>query len=219
MKRKFSLTILASAIFFTLPLSTQAKSIFANNYYGDADEVVQSGQVIEKVYATQDHTATVRGSDISIHNTNKYSKYAIQANRLMDDMGPSNVFIGDQTTNTVKIKTDFGDAVWSNHSNIEIYGNDISIEGNSTALKSYSNYDEGSNITLGTNSTESIVLSSVSDAETDGYGIYAEGINSKVNVLGKRIKISASKAESAQTRYEPDFPKCLAPKSVEHFGR
>ena len=202
MKRKYSLTLLGSALVLALPLSTQAESIFANDMNGDVEKAVKSGEVIEKVFATQNHIATVTGPNISVHNTNKGSQYAIQANRLATDNGPSKAIIGDHSTGTVNIKTDFGDAIRSNHSNIEVYGKEISVEGSSTALHSYSNYDEGSNITIGTDSTESVSLSSVSDVQTNGYGIYAAGINSRVNVLGKTIKVSASKTGEAQGAYE-----------------
>lgn len=202
MKRKYSLTLLGSALVLALPLSTQAESILANDMNGDVEKAVKSGEVIEKVFATQNHIATVTGPNISVHNTNNGSQYAIQANRQAIDNGPSKVIIGDHSTGTVNIKTDFGDAIKSNHSNIEVYGKEISVEGSSTALHSYSNYDEGSNITIGTDSTESVSLSSVSDVQTNCYGIYAEGINSRVNVLGKTIKVSASKTGEAQGAYE-----------------
>lgn len=122
MKRKYSLTLLGSAIVLALPLSTQAESILANDMYGDVEKAVKSGEVIEKVFATQNHIATVTGPNISVHNTTKVSQYAIQANRLATDNGPSKVIIGDPSTGIVNIKTDFGNAIQSNHSNIEVYG-------------------------------------------------------------------------------------------------
>lgn len=113
-------TLLAFAVLSALPIISSATTLNAST-----EDITHTsvGSAIERISASSGYSVTVKGDSIKVNN-------GVLANTVGKPSEPktSAIFLGTKDTESVEINTESGNALYTNGSDLEIRGKNISVK-------------------------------------------------------------------------------------------